>query len=215
MINYITKSYFDKNEYIFIHKFLDKHICELLYNYSITQVKSVDFKMLYEKNKFDTDWDGNFGDGQVSSSYYRYGDPIMDTLLLLNLNKMENFLGKKLVPTYTYWRFYEKGNILERHKDRESCEISATLCLGYNYSNLEKKYFWPIELETKEGENISIEMEPGDALIYKGCLLNHWRNELLGLNHTQVFLHYNDEKGLYNIKYDGRSMIGVPKKFNK
>jgi len=33
------------------------------------------------------------------------------------------------------------------------------------------------------------------------------------MNHSQVFLHYNDALGPYNIKYDGRPILGIPKNF--
>ena len=219
MINELTKSFFNKNGYVFIKNFLNKDVTTLLYNYSITQVKSIDYKKLYSNDKFDKQWDGDFGDGQVHNTYYRYGDPLIDTLLLLSLNSMESFTGKNLVPTYSYWRFYEKGDELVKHRDRESCEISTTICLGYNNSNVEKStyenYSWPMFIKNKNGENLPINMEPGDMLIYRGCEIEHWREKLMGLNHTQVFLHYNEKEGQYNIKYDGRPFVGIPKLFKE
>ena len=44
---------------------------------------------------------------------------------------MQKKTGLKLVPTYSYTRLYRKGNILQRHKDRPSCEISTTLNLRW------------------------------------------------------------------------------------
>jgi hypothetical protein len=35
-------------------------------------------------------------------------------------------------------------------------------------------------------------MEPGDATIYLGCELEHWREEFKGEDCAQVFLHYNN-----------------------
>jgi hypothetical protein len=219
MINQLTKNFFDKNGYVFIKNFLNKEVTTLLYNYSITQVKSIDYKKQYSENKFDSKWDGDFGDGQVYNSYYRYGDPIIDTLLTLSLNNMEIFTGKNLVPTYSYWRFYEKGDELVKHRDRESCEISTTICLGYNYSNIDinmnKNYSWPMFIKEKNNENLPVNMEPGDMLIYRGCEIEHWREKLLGLNHTQAFLHYNEKEGPYNIQYDGRPFVGIPKLFKE
>ena len=42
---------------------------------------------------------------------------------------MEKETGLKVLPTYTYARIYKTGDILERHKDRPSCEISTTVNL--------------------------------------------------------------------------------------
>jgi len=40
--------------------------------------------------------------------------------------------------------------------------------------------------------------------------VEHWREKFIGLNHTQVFLHYNDTCGTVNNFLDGRHIIGVP-----
>ena len=50
--------------------------------------------------------------------------------------------GLKLVPTYAYCRLYKNGNILRRHKDRPSCEISTTIHLGGTP--------WPIFMDDTE-----------------------------------------------------------------
>lgn len=52
---------------------------------------------------------------------------------------MEEATKIKLIETYSYARIYKKGDILHRHKDRASCEISTTLNLGGPQ--------WPIFLE--------------------------------------------------------------------
>ena len=43
---------------------------------------------------------------------------------------IEKHSGRKLLPTYSYMRIYKKGDVLADHRDRESCEISATLNLS-------------------------------------------------------------------------------------
>ena len=49
--------------------------------------------------------------------------------------KIEEITGMKLAPSYTYYRMYLNGAILKRHKDRPSCEISATVCLDWDDSS--------------------------------------------------------------------------------
>ena len=44
---------------------------------------------------------------------------------------MEKIQNLKLNPTYSYARIYKTGDILHRHKDRFSCEISTTLNLRW------------------------------------------------------------------------------------
>ena len=69
------------------------------------------------------------GDEQVKGTYCHYGDIAMETLLQVLKPELEKKIKLKLVPTYSYQRIYKKGDILKRHIDRNSCEISATLNL--------------------------------------------------------------------------------------
>ena len=50
-------------------------------------------------------------------------------------------------------------------------------------------------------------------IIYRGDVVEHWREPLWGNNHAQVFLHYNEKDGQYHIPYDGRPMLGLPANF--
>lgn len=113
-------------------------------------------------------------------------------LLVNKLPHCELASGLKLLPTYTYARYYnQNGAELKRHRDRESCEISLTL-------NLDKTVDWPIYFESKNGKTICIELDPGDAVMYMGCVAEHWREAYSGNDHTQVFLHYVDAEGPYS-----------------
>ena len=73
---------------------------------------------------------GDFKDKQVPGSYAKYADRLMETLLIKTIPVMKAKTGLQLVPTYSYARAYKKGDILKRHKDRPSCEISTTVHLG-------------------------------------------------------------------------------------
>ena len=136
---------------------------------------------------------------------------------------MQKKTGLKLVPTYAYTRLYRTGNILNRHKDRPSCEISTTLCLGGDP--------WPIFIDPTGANNIlsgretttvvkpgapkgiSYLLKPGDMIIYSGCELEHWREPFRGELCGQVFLHYNHANGPFaktNL-FDKRPMLGIPK----
>jgi hypothetical protein len=123
---------------------------------------------------------------------------------------MSELTGMDLTPQYSYWRFYEKGEELLRHKDRQSCEISMTISLGRNYANIEDKYSWPIFIQDDNNKEIPVHLNDGDMLIYKGCELDHWREPLKGNHHAQLFLHYNDKNGPYKQQIDGRPSFGLP-----
>lgn len=146
----------------------------------------------------------SFDEAQMSSSTndsYWYGDPLSESFLLCKLQKMEEETKLKLNPTYAYARVYTYLANLDRHKDRPECEISVTIMVG---SSGEK---WPLYIEGTE-----IHLNPGDAAIYLGCELEHWRNEFTGDWHSQFFLHYVDKNGINKDRIaDGRQFWGVDK----
>lgn len=149
---------------------------------------------------------------QVPNAHSKYADPAMETLLLSLQNMMEESTGLKLYPTYSFYRVYRNGDILDPHKDRPSCEISATVCLNYSYDG--SVYSWPIIMDGNK-----INMGPGDIVIYRGIDLEHSREKFTPPGddwHVQAFLHYVDKNGKYSeYKYDKRSSIGTKNNTNK
>ena len=115
------------------------------------------------------------------------------------LPQAEDITQLKLFPTYSYFRVYHRGDVLAKHTDRESCEISLSLCLGY-----EGDKPWPLMVEGPQGIS-SADLAPGDALLYRGIECPHWRETLANERNAQVFLHYVDQNGPYaEFKYDKR-----------
>lgn len=138
-----------------------------------------------------------------------YGDHKTDELLTKLATDIGNVVQRRLLPTYSFFRFYPKGSGMKPHIDRPSCEYSVSVCLSYDYSNLEKlnpNYRWPIFMNGKP-----MTTEPGDAVIYKGMEVKHWREPLIGKSHLQLFLHYVDAHGPYaeTHLYDGREALGT------
>tara|TARA_R100001460_G_scaffold98568_1_gene141477 strand:+ start:2087 stop:2614 length:528 start_codon:yes stop_codon:yes gene_type:complete len=113
-----------------------------------------------------------------------YADTITECLMFRYKNKIEKIIGKKLLPTYSFWRMYTYNACLHKHKDRKACEISVTI----NILNDGTK--WPIFMDNKP-----FILNSGDAVIYLGCEVEHWREKFKGDYNAQVFLHYVDELG--------------------
>jgi len=218
---------FKNNKYTLIKKAISKEKADFIYKYFLLKRKVA--KTLFDINYISpfTEYLGVWNDKQVPETYSHYSDIAMEILLeeLLPLMKKETNLN--LIPTYSYARIYKKGDVLKRHKDRPSCEISTTLNLGGDP--------WPIYLSPNENvgipesdggekgitvssnaKGIKVDLEPGDMLVYSGCILEHWREEFKGENCGQVFLHYNnvDTQGDKNI-YDGRIHLGLPASLKK
>jgi len=209
------QDFFKENNYVIIKNFISDDMTLLFYEYVKTYVNAINHKIAYDKNYYEDMWDGSFTDGQVSNSFWRYGDPLFDTVMKLLHEKIENHLNIKLYNNYSYFRLYQSENELVKHKDRPSCEISSTLCVGYNVENVDKEkypnYCWPIWLKNNKDE-IPISLKPGDILLYRGAKIEHWREKFLGLNHAQVFMHYNEVGGKFNIQSDNRPHLGIPYK---
>ena len=151
-------------------------------------------------------------EGQIPHTYSNYSDIAMETLMLKCQPVMEKITGLKLTPAYTFARIYKNGDVLKRHKDRFSCEISTTLNLGGDP--------WAIYLEPsgKEGlKGIKVDLKPGDMLVYSGCELEHWRNKFKGKECIQAFLHYNNQKtpGAKENMFDKRPHLGLPSWFKR
>jgi hypothetical protein len=201
-------SKFEKENYLIIKKAVTEDIYNFAADYLMLKRKVA--QRLHDKKMIGRDnlgW-GNFGDSQVPFSYNHYSDTAMEILLIRMKSVIENKIKKELVPTYSYARIYENGDILGRHKDRYSCEISATL-------NLYQDKKWPIFVEPsgKTGQKgIPINLNAGDLMIYKGEKIEHWREAFFGNWCVQVFLHYNI-KGTQRAeenRFDRRPFIGVP-----
>ena len=201
---------FKKNKYTVLKNIISKDVADMAYSYFLNKRKVTRF--LFDQRFISpfTDYFGIWNDSQVPNTYSHYADMLMETLLEKVKPAMEKHTGLKLSPTYSYARIYKNGDVLARHKDRYSCEISTTLNLGGDS--------WPIYLDPtgKEGQaGIKVDLEPGDMLIYSGCELEHWREEFKGKDCGQVFLHYNkssSKKAKENL-YDGRPFLGLPNWF--
>jgi len=104
-------------------------------------------------------------------------------LLVEKTPEVGALIGESVLPTYAYARVYRRGEVLVRHRDRAACEISVTI-------NLRKTVEWPIHIQTPDGTELCFEQNPGDAMLYLGCVADHWRDAYEGDEHVQVFLHY-------------------------
>ena len=214
---------FKKDKYQVIRNAVSKEICALVYQYLRLSANADEYMLKKNITHAANPLLGSFTDRQVPNSYAKYADRLMETLLITTIPIMQKKTGLKLVPTYAYTRLYRTGNILNRHKDRPSCEISTTLCLGGDP--------WPIFIDPTGANNIlsgretttvvkpgapkgiSYLLKPGDMIIYSGCELEHWREPFRGKLCGQVFLHYNHANGPFaktNL-FDKRPMLGIPK----
>lgn len=128
------------------------------------------------------------GDSQAPYSYSEYNYVPFLELLCEKTPEVSYILEETVLPTYAYSRVYKNGSELLPHTDRDACEISLTLHLHGDST-------WPIWIETPSGEKRSVDLNPGDAMLYLGKIATHWRDSYIGEYYTQVFLHYVRSRG--------------------
>lgn len=123
------------------------------------------------------------GDSQAPQSWSCYNYQRLLVLMARKTNHVSSVLGEEVLPTYCYTRIYKYGDELVPHVDRPACEISLTI-------NLNKDSDWPIYIKKPNGDVASVELEPGDAMVYLGCIAPHWRDVFTKHEHCQTFFHY-------------------------
>jgi hypothetical protein len=163
-----------------------------------------DFLCSYVSTKFASLLLGS-GGPLVPGSLGGYGDPAFDGLLEYLRPRIEQHSGLSLHATYSMFRLYRHGNRLRRHRDRPACEITVSLNIGQTPGEP-----WPIYVEGSAGSYGAL-LAPGDALVYRGIDLFHWREPYNGHQLVQVFLHYVDRAGPHaDQKFDGRKTLMRP-----
>jgi hypothetical protein len=122
-------------------------------------------------------------DTQVTEKSRAFGGFFPFWQILVDANPIVGAnIGTPVLPTYTYSRMYLKGAELTRHRDLPQCEIGMSIHLDGD-----KK--WPLWIQTSMGER-AIYLEPGDALIYQGSEVDHWREPYHGNWYVNAFMFY-------------------------
>jgi len=166
------------NNYIYLPNFIDSDTAKQL---------AIEFKEFTINNN-------STGDGQAPNSSVEYNYIGFLELLCEKTPEVSKFLGEKVLPTYSYARIYKEDSDLKKHSDREACEISLTI-------HLDGDCDWPIYIKKPNGEEVSLNLKSGDAMMYLGCEAEHWREQFCGKEYIQVFLHYVKSRGENSFAY--------------
>ena len=125
--------------------------------------------------------------------------------------ELQKRIDMGLHQTYSYTRKYERGAYLRAHTDRPACEVSATLCLGYQSDDGKPWKIWLdntknwVDIGTdfnatqgipirRRKNAICVDLEVGDLLLYQGPNVVHWRDTFIGDYSYHMFLHYFSDK---------------------
>jgi hypothetical protein len=150
---------FQRDRYAVVRGMVGDSLCSFLYKYVVKLAAS---------GRLSTTAD------DVPNTPHGYADPLMEALLEALRPSIEALNGEPLQPTYSYFRVYKRGDVLAKHTDRPSCEVSLSLMLGRSDETP-----WPLWIEVG-GKPLAVSLEPGDALLYKGIEIPHWRERFEG-----------------------------------
>ena len=140
--------------------------------------EELDFLQVYAKKRLP---EGDVTDTQSPVALSFFDDPVFNIFHQTKTKLVEEISSLRLIPTYTYWRAYVYGSILETHTDKPTCEISMTANIDSCGTP------WPISMDGNE-----ITLNPGEGCLYLGCEVPHGRKPFEGLYSPQVFFHWVD-----------------------
>lgn len=191
----MERNEFNENGYVVVRNFIDE-----------TTIRTIS---RYFENKINRrEW--VFAENSPVTKFAYYSDPLIEVLLGDSINAIEEYVGEELHPTYSYSRVYRPSEELKPHIDRPSCEVSVTV----NVASLGPPSFIYMKAPGKETNKYIL--NPGDAVIYQGCVVEHWRETLKDSQlNVQFMLHYVKKNGKFkDYKFDGREKLGLPDKNN-
>jgi hypothetical protein len=123
-------------------------------------------------------------DGQ-SYRYYWHNEPIA-AVLHHRASAIVARCVDAVKPSYAYSAIYKAGAALGRHTDREQCEYTVSV----TFDTEPDSYIWPLYIVTRDERPVEVALRPGDAVIFKGRVLPHFRERLGGCTVGVLLLHY-------------------------
>lgn len=118
-----------------------------------------------------------------------YQEPV-NRFIHVQLNRVINeVVPEPVKPSYCYLATYHYRSELKRHTDRPQCEWNVSLQLD-NRPTIPLNKAWPIHLEIG-GKAREVTLDIGDAVLYSGVRIPHWRPPLpKGRETTLCFFHF-------------------------
>ena len=111
-------------------------------------------------------------------------------LIHVQLTRLLNLVvPERVKPSYSYLCAYPPKAVLERHRDRAQCAWNVSMPLDAR-PELPREKAWPIYLETA-GQAHEVRLELGDAVLYRGTDIWHWRNAQPAAHRSTIcFFHF-------------------------
>jgi hypothetical protein len=186
-----TQDWFIENRYIVLRRILPPYVLAAL---------ATCYRNFITDNVF------QFGDTQ-SQRFVAYNERCTRFIHYQLVDMVRRIIAHNAKPTYTYFGGYRGGSELKPHNDRDQCEWTISLQVEQTPADkpwllsLGKRPAFDRDPRTRtipsdkippEDEIVDADLYAGDALLFMGRHLVHFRRGKLPEGHTtnQAFLHY-------------------------
>jgi hypothetical protein len=107
---------------------------------------------------------------------------------------LEGWAGRALVLQRCHgMRVYREGGALDRHVD---WPLSHVVAIILNVAQEGMRSSWPLVIEDHQGREHTLEMSPGEMLLYESARLVHGRpTPLNGTSYVNLFVHFKPKDG--------------------
>lgn len=147
-----------------------------------------------------------FADPQ-SRRYYRHSEPMAVWLHQQIAPFIAGLIDTPVKPSYVFLAGYVPGSDLRPHVDRAQCEYTLSLNIDLTVDgrpSARRADAWPLCVDDLRGRTVPVRLAPGDALLFKGRELTHYRAPLpAGRRAISVFFHF------VGVDFDGQ-LDGTP-----
>ena len=123
-----------------------------------------------------------------SNQYAAHREPLAEWIHQIVAEALAPAFSVPVKPSYSYLCVYKGGATLDRHTDRPQCEFTVSLCVDASTGGER----WPLYVESPVDEAlVEVHLRVGDAIIFKGRELPHFRRDLpSGESFTSILFHF-------------------------
>jgi hypothetical protein len=138
------------------------------------------------------------GDQDWSDRYFTDSDSIAHFFHRQFTGLVSEIAGERVRPTFLFFASYQPGSELPPHRDREQCEYSMSVLIDHS-PEPDDLSPWPIYLQPPGAKSgIPIRLGIGDAALYRGREVTHYRYPLGEGQHSSLWFFF----------YVGESFVG-------
>ena len=130
----------------------------------------------------------SLGDNSSPLRYVAYNESVAQFFHLQLTTLVSEVAGTQVKPSFVYVVAYQGNADLPVHTDRQQCEYAVSLLVDYTPEPFDQSS-WPLYFETAKG-TCCVWQALGDAVLYRGRSLPHFRKQLSATSTSTSILFY-------------------------